>query len=254
MHRLALLNAAPYAILAALAALVALAGPACMAADRTGDRPEGVPDDYECVYRQDFKDDAALGDFVFSDPRAWKPGKAAGRTGLAYDNSAKYRPKVRSPRIIGLIQGIKVRDFVLEADICQTGKEYGHRDACLFYGFTGPTKFYYTHIATRADPHAHNIFLVNDKPRTAIADKTTKGIDWGKEAFHHVRVVRRGSDGAIRVYYDDMSKPLMEAKDTHFGWGWVGFGTFDDSGLVTNVRLWAKDVKKEKCTFFKAKK
>jgi len=71
--------------------------------------------------------------------------------------------------------------------------------------------------------------------------------------YHHVRLVRRGSDGTILVYYDDMTKPLMEAKDTNFDWGWVGFGTFDDSGLVTNIRLWAKDVKKEACPFFKGK-
>jgi len=237
MHRFALLA-------------VALVVPAATAAEK----PEGIPDDYQCVYRQDFKDAAAIGDFIFSDPRAWKVAKAAGRTGLAYDNSSQYKPKVRSPRVIGLIKDIKVRDFVLEADICQTGKEYGHRDACLFYGFTDPSHFYYTHIATKADPHAHNIFLVNDEPRTAIAARTTKGIDWGQNEYHRVRLVRRGSDGTILLYYDDMSKPMMEAKDTHFGWGWVGFGTFDDQGVVTGIRLWAKDVKKETCPFFEAKK
>jgi hypothetical protein len=234
------------------AVAVVLAALVCTAAD-TPERPDGIPDDYQCVYHQDFTDAKAMDDFVFTDPRAWKLAEAAGKKGLAYDNSAKYKPKVRSPRIIALIKDIQVKDFVLEADICQTGKEYGHRDACLFYGFTDPSNFYYTHIATKADPHAHNIFPVKDKPRTAIATKTTKGIDWGQNAYHHVRLVRRGSDGTILVYYDDMSKPLMEAKDTNFGWGWVGFGTFDDQGVVTNVRLWAKDVKKKACPFFKGK-
>jgi len=236
--------------IALLVTTVALAAGLCPAAAN----PEGIPADYACVYKQDFADAKAIDDFVFSDPNAWKPGDAAGKKGLAYDNSAKYKPKVRSPRIIALVKGLKVKDFVLEADICQTGKEYGHRDACLFYGFTNPSNFYYTHIATKADPHAHNIFLVKDKPRTAIATKTTKGIDWGQNVYHHVRLVRRGSDGTILVYYDDMTKPLMEAKDTNFDWGWVGFGTFDDSGLVTNIRLWAKDVKKEACPFFAGKK
>ena len=161
-----------------LTAAVALLGAAvCLAADTR----EGIPDGYTCVYKQDFAGAGAIGDFVFTDPKAWKSGEAAGRKGLAYDNSAKYKPKVRSPRIIALIKDIQVKDFVLEADICQTGKEYGHRDACLFYGFTNPSNFYYTHIATKADPHAHNIFLVKDKPRTAIATKTTKGINWGQK-------------------------------------------------------------------------
>jgi len=232
-----------------VAAVLVFAALAWAAAEKP---PAGVPDGYQLVYTQDFKDASAIKDFVFTDPRAWKLGEAAGRKGLAYDNSAKYKPKVRSPRIIGLIKHIKVKDFVLEADICQTGKEYGHRDACLFYGFTDPSNFYYTHIATKADPHAHNIFLVKDKPRTAIATKTTKGINWGT-TWHHVRLVRNATDGTIRVYYDDMTKPLMEASDTNFGWGWVGFGTFDDQGIVTNIRLWAKQAKREACPFFQAK-
>lgn len=50
-----------------------------------------------------------------------------------------------------------------------------------------------------------------------------------------------------------MSKPIMEAKDTNFGWGWVGFGSFDDEGIVANIRLWAKDTKEQPCPFFKGK-
>ena len=241
----------PRAVLSALA--LVLGGLACSAAGGEPGRPAGIPADYRLVYKQDFQDASAIGDFVFSDPRAWKPGALAGRRGLAYDNSAKYRPKVRSPRIIGLIRDLKVKDFVLEAEIYQTGREYGHRDACLFYGFTSPTRFYYTHIATKADPHAHNVFLVNDAPRTAIATRTTKGVDWGRNVWHRVRLVRRGTDGTIEVYFDDMTRPIMTAKDTHFGWGWVGFGTFDDQGIVTAVRLWAKEVRKEPCPFFEAK-
>jgi len=236
-----------------LLAIAVLGGLLCVAADTATDRPSGIPNDYRLVYSQDFTDAKTIGDFVFTDPSCWSVVPVDGRQGLAYQGKAHYKPKVRSPLMIGLVKGLKVQDFVLEADIRQTGKEYGHRDACLFYGFTDPTHYYYTHIATKADPHAHNIFLVNNAPRVAIATETTKGVDWGKDVWHHVRLVRRGSDGTIEVYYDDMSKPIMKAKDTHFGWGWVGFGTFDDSGIVTNIRLWAKEAKKEACPFFKGK-
>lgn len=236
-----------------LPAVAMLGGLLCLAADTAPERPAGIPDDYQLVYRQDFADAKAIADFVFTDPSCWAVAEVGGRKGLAYTGKADYKPKVRSPLMIGLLKGLKVQDFVLEADIRQTGKEYGHRDACIFYGFTDPSHFYYTHIATKADPHAHNIFLVDDAPRTAIAAETTKGVDWGKDVWQHVRLVRRGSDGTIEVYYEDMSKPVMTAKDTNFGWGWVGFGTFDDEGIVTNVRLWAKEAKKEPCPFFKAK-
>lgn len=214
--------------------------------------PAGVPEGYKLLYAQDFKDDSAVKDFVFSDPSAWKMGEHEGRKALEFTNKVNYKPKVRSPRIFALVANLKFGDFVLDADLRQTGREYGHRDMCLFYGFTDPSKFYYTHIATKADANAHNCFIVNDKPRTNIAKKTTKGIQWGT-TWHKVRLVRKGSDGTIQVFWDDMTKPIMEANDTHFNWGWVGFGSFDDTGMIGKIRIWGPEAKRETCTLFKPK-
>ncbi len=82
---------------------------------------------------------------------------------------------------------------------------------CLFYGFEGTNKFYYTHIAVAADPHAHNIFIVNDAPRAAIAKQTTQGVTWGENQWHKVRIERNTASGTIKVYFDDFSKPIMVA-------------------------------------------
>ena len=35
-------------------------------------------------------------------------------------------------------------------------KEYGHRDMVFVFGYQSPAKFYYVHIATKADPNANN--------------------------------------------------------------------------------------------------
>jgi len=198
-----------------------------------------VPEGYTLVYSQTFDAAAALGEFEFPDPGKWTWRTLEQGGCLEVRGAGKYRPRVRSPRIIGLVSGREFGDFVMDVDLLQTGREYGHRDMCLFFGFTDPSRFYYVHIATKADRNAHNIFVVNNKPRTNIARKTTAGIDWGKNEWHHVRLERVTDDGTIRIYFDDMTTPIMEAVDKTFRKGMIGFGSFDDSGCVDNVRIWA---------------
>jgi hypothetical protein len=207
-------------------------------ADQPGDLPAG----YKLLYAQDFTAAEALKDFVFTDAAAWKWAEADGKTALELHQQSKYKPEVRSPVNIALIAGKVFGDFILEAQCLQTGKEYGHRDMCIFYGFQNPRQFYYTHIATKADPNAHNCFIVDNAPRKNIAKETTAGVDWGLGVWHKVRLERKASNGTIRVWFDDMSKPIMVAEDKTHGAGWVGFGSFDDTGRVANVRIWGPDV------------
>lgn len=126
----------------------------------------------------------------------------------------------------------------------QTGREYGHRDMCLFFGYQSPQEFYYAHLATAADDHAHNVFLVNKTPRTKIARSTTKGVDWGLDVWHKVALERRLADGSIRVWFDDMEQPIMVAEDKTFGLGHLGFGSFDDTGRVADIQIWADEALK----------
>jgi hypothetical protein len=109
---------------------------------------------------------------------------------------------------------------------------------CVFFGFKDPANFYYVHLATRADEHAHNIFIVNDEPRVKIASKTTEGVQWGLGVWHKVRIERTAGDGSIKVFFDDGETPIMQASDTHFEQGRIGFGSFDDTGMVANIRVW----------------
>ncbi len=216
------------------------------------EKPAPAPEGYKLVYDQPFEADGVLRHFVFSDPAAWKLEQAGDRWTLAHFQQSKYSPKHRSPLNIALLNGPHVGDFVLEVQMQQTGKEYGHRDMCLFFGFQDPEHFYYVHIATKTDAHAHNIFIVNDAPRLKISDQTTAGFDWGKPgAWHTVRLVREASSGKIEVYVDDNAEPIMTATDKTFGAGWLGFGSFDDTGLVDDIRLWTLDGKEKAVPFFK---
>jgi len=198
-----------------------------------------VPDGYKLVYEQHFDSPAALDGFAFSDPAAWQFADDGQSFALELARQSQYTPKVRSPVNLALIADRVFGDFVLEVDLIQTGREYGHRDMCLFYGVQDASHFYYTHIATKADPNAHNIFLVNDAPRRNIAQKTTEGVNWGLGVWHKVRLERRIAEGTIKVYFDDLTTPLMVTEDKTFGAGWIGFGSFDDTGKVDNIRIWS---------------
>lgn len=210
-----------------------------------------VPDGYRVVYDQRFADAASLKEFRFTDPTAWRLATTNDTSALELLKQSKYTPAVRSPVNIALIANRIFGDFVLEVDLIQTGREYGHRDMCLFFGFQSPTNFYYTHVATAADKNAHNIFIVNNAPRTNIAKETTKGVNWGLGVWHKVRLERSVSRGTIKVYFDDLLKPIMTAEDKTLGPGQIGFGSFDDTGMVDNIRIWAPGVETRATEFFK---
>jgi hypothetical protein len=206
------------------------------------ENPPGIPTDYRLLYSQDFASDEATNDFIFSDPSAWKVSEGNGKKALELVKQSDYQPTVRSPFNIALLKDKVFGDFVVEAECLQTGKEYGHRDMCFFYGYQGPAKFYYTHIATKPDDHAHNCFIVNDAPRIKFAKEINEGVNWGLGVWHRVRIERKASDGSVRVFFDDMEKPIMVAEDKTFGAGAIGFGSFDDTGKVANIKVWSRNV------------
>src|SRR4051812_11690742 len=209
-----------------------------------------LPAGYKLLYSQNFTGPENLRDFPMTDAKAWRVTKTNDVTALDLVAQSKYKPPYRSPFKIALIADKVFTDFVLEANLMQTGKEYGHRDMCLFFGAQDPAHFYYAHIATAADDHAHNIFAVTNAPRIKIAQQTTKGVNWGLGIWHKVRLERKGSDGSIKVYFDDMSQPIMIGNDKTFTSGYVGFGSFDDTGMVDNIRIWGPSVESKKTEFY----
>jgi hypothetical protein len=201
-----------------------------------------LPEGYRLLVEEPFEDPSALGQFALSDPKAWKMSEERSGFALELSRQSEYEPVVRSPVNLALLADQMFADFILEADLLQTGREYGHRDMCLFFGFQNPTNFYYVHLATAADDNAHNIFLVKNAPRTKIGRALTSGVNWGLEVWHHVRLERRVAEGSIRVFFDDLSKPVLVAEDTTFGAGYIGFGSFDDTGKVDKIRIWGPAV------------
>ncbi len=215
-----------------LAVVIAAMGSATCA-EETPQTRNGLP----LIFEEDFE--SGDGRWRMTDPKAWAIIEENGNHVLALQRSSDYEPKVRSPLSIALVSDLKVGSFVLEATLKQTGRDYNHRDLCLFFGHNGPSKFYYIHLATKADDHAHSIFLVNDAARVSVAKERTEGVAWDDE-YHLIRVTRDAESGQIRVFFDDMERPIMQAVDKTFLSGTIGLGSFDDTGTFDNIRLWAE--------------
>jgi len=214
-------------------------------------RPAGVPENYSLLYSSDFGKPDALKSLVFTDPTAWRIGEDGGKTFLEQHKASAYKPTHRSPFNFALIDGKTFGDCIIDVECQQTSKEYGHRDMVFVFGFQDPSKFYYVHIATKADDHANNVFIVKDAPRLKISKESNTGNDWGMNAWKKVRIERKTSDGTIKVFFDDMTMPIMLAEDKSFGPGWVGVGTFDDTGRIADIKIWGDRAENKQAPVFK---
>ncbi len=223
---------------ACVAALVAVLCAACAIAPTAQDA-----DAWPVVAAVDFATADCATRFAFSDPSRWRWSPDGDRPALELLGDSGYRPAVRSPTSIALLRDVEVADFDLDVLVQQTGRDYGHRDLCLFFGFASPTRFLYAHLAPAPDEHAHNVFRVADAPRGNLAPVAARGIDWGDSVWHRVRVERRVAAGTIRVWWDDAPEPVLSASDTTLGWGRVGFGSFDDQGRIARLVLRAPAVR-----------
>lgn len=215
-----------------------------------------IPAGYSLRYQQGSPGVAWNADFTFSDPKAWRESKEKDGAALELHGQSDYKPKHRSPFNIALLKDRVFDDFIMEVDVQSTIKPYPHQDLCFFFGFESTERFYYVHLAARRDPvkaesHAHDIFIVKDSPRLAIAKEVSDGVTWGDNTWHKVRIERQVASGSIRVFFDNNPAPIMHGSDTHFRSGYLGFGSFDDKGKFRNLRVWAPTMKTEKAAFFK---
>jgi hypothetical protein len=217
---------------------IAVLALAASCASVSGAAPRGgpVPQGYRLVRDEPFAPPAALWRSI---PSAWRVDERGALELVEPEGGESYAPPHRSPLRLALLPELTVGSFVLELEMQQTGREYGHRDLCLVFGFRSPVAYYYAHLATTPDEHACNVFLVDDAPRRRIADVPEQGVEWGTDVWHAVRLERDVEVGTIRVFFDDMRTPVLETLDRTHGRGHLGFGSFDDTGAFRSVRVWA---------------
>ena len=187
---------------------------------------------------QPFEDDfeSGLSQWEMTDAAAWEIVEEDGNHVLGLMRPSKYETPVRSPLSRAIVKGREYGSFELTVKMKQTGREYGHRDLCVFFGYQDPSHFYYVHLASVADEHANSIFLVNAEPRRSIAETRTDGTQWDEE-YHTIKIRRDLDSGRIEVFFDDMNTPVMTATDKTLAAGQVGLGSFDDVGRFDDFRV-----------------
>jgi glucose/arabinose dehydrogenase len=117
------------------------------------------------------------------------------------------------------------------------------RDVVLIFGHQSDTRFYYAHLSSDNTILPHNgIFKVDDADRERI-DYQWNGRSRGANpsiadaAYHRVRLVHLPATGEIAVYVDGRIDPVMTAVDRTFTSGRVGFGSFDNTGRIRDLRV-----------------
>lgn len=189
-------------------------------------RSQEAESNFELIAEDNFEQSSEQWQML--DPKSWQFTEVDGRGVLSqYVRESDYKPPHRSPFHVALLKEGVVSDFDLTASVRSTVEDYGHRDACIFFGYVDPAHFYYVHIGKLTDPHCNQIFLVNGADRKAISLTTTEGTNW-TDQWHRVKVTRRTDSGRIEIFFDDFEKPIMTAEDKTLPAGRVGVGSFDD--------------------------
>ncbi|TAJ12050.1 hypothetical protein DMA11_14285 [Marinilabiliaceae bacterium JC017] len=202
--------------------------------------PVKLSKDYKVVYSQGFSKEKDLKDFEFTDRDRWLVSQN-GKSGkcLKCLGKGNYVSAHAGPEIMAVLKGYEWTDFVMELDVMQNGKDYSLLDICILFGIKDADHFYYAQLASRADRKSHNVFVMKgDKPQR-IGTCHNKGVIWGINKWHHVRVERLQATKTVRVFLND--ELVLETDSDPFEPGLIGFGSFDDACKVDNLRIWAKE-------------
>jgi hypothetical protein len=179
----------------------------------------------EIVFEEDFESGAERWEAL--DPATWRIVERDGnQTFEITDRQSEYKPPVRSPGHVALIKDLKLGSFDITFKVRSTKDTGNHRDCCVFFGYQDAQHFYYVHLGAKPDPHSGQIMIVKEAPRLAIT-KNERMTPWDDQ-WHTVRIARDIDAGTIKVYFDNMTDPHMEAVDKNFGRGRIGIGSFDD--------------------------
>lgn len=210
---------------------------------------------YQTIYSQDFDSLKSVYDFNYTNPEVWDFALIDENSGvLEFTGPSIYQPPVvRAPATIGLLTKFVFTDFRLEFDYKHTRNVLGNPSLCVFFNFQNPAEYYYAEISEQYSPQSHNIFIVENRPPRGIGTAVNRVVPWSDGEWHHVRIERSVAFGSIKVYVDSMDTPIMQAEDVSFGTGYIGFGAFDDSGMIDNISIHAPYAMNSKQAIFRKK-
>ena len=174
-----------------------------------------------------------------NEPSHWRVVDEGGSK--AYELTAAGEPGlVRAPTSWSLWTGHDVASFEFSGRVrCHTDPATAVRDMCILFHFQDPTHFYYVHFAGSSDG-VHNIIgLVDgaDRVKINVEPAGASVFRLTDREWHAFKVVCDAETGEIRAYLDDMTEPILTARDRTLGHGLVGIGSFDDTGAFDDLKL-----------------
>ena len=216
------------ALAALTAAWVSLAGCGSGAGDRTG--PLLVVWDFETGSAEGWRP---------NDPAHWRVADENGSKIYAL-TAPGTQGSVRAPTSVSVLAGHDVASFEFKGRLrCATDPATAVRDMCVIFHYRDPTHFSYVHFAGTSD-EVHNIIgLVDGADRVKINAEPAGGSVFRltDRAWHVFKVTCDSTTGEIRAYLDDMTAPILTARDRTLGHGLVGVGSFDDTGAFDDIAL-----------------
>jgi hypothetical protein len=141
-------------------------------------------------------------------------------------------------------------DFIMEVDFLSAGIENDSSDICIFIGLRDSLKYYYVSISSDTSVYMHDIFIVNNSPQVSISTNIDKGVKWDNKKWNRARIERNILTRTIAVYINNISNPLLEAKDQTLVMGYIGFGTFSGSVMIDNIKIYAPTAIPEETNIF----
>jgi arylsulfatase A-like enzyme len=170
-------------------------------------------------------------------PSSWEIQSADGRSRLVLTTAGKDRPPVRRPQEYALVKDTVWQDATVTARIKTLRPDsVKGRDVCILFGFVDDTHFYYAHLCSETNNKTHNVVMkVAGAERKMIMNEDSPEPRL-TSAWHTVRV-SHAADGSIKVWLDDMDRPLMTAQDTDYAAGQIGLGSFDDIAEFADVDI-----------------
>lgn len=189
-------------------------------------------------------------DFEDGNAQGWKPNIPENWQVIEEEGSLVYRliapgrqGAVRAPTSWSVLKDFDVTSFVFTGRVkCRADTTNIYRSVVIVFHYQDPTHFYYAHFAAISD-QVHNIIgLVNGKDRVKInREPLGQSIPRLKDLkFHDFKVIYEAETGEIKAYLDDMTTPILTANDKTLSHGFVGVGSFDDTGSFDDIKLWGK--------------
>jgi hypothetical protein len=222
-------------LLASFLSNLAVGGSSCHAED--------VVRGMKLVFSDDFENGRSS--WVTTDDSSWDIVKSGDNHTLSINKRvSNYTPKHRSPHNIAWIKDVTLKTFAIKLKVRSTKDTGNHRDCCVFFSKQNADQFYYVHLGAKPDPASGQIMIVNNAPRSPLTKNETP-VAWDDQ-WHDVMLIRNAESGLIEVFFDSMTVPIMQCKDTTFLHGEIGIGSFDDMNEFDDVRVYAADSSSEK--------